>query len=115
MFIEILAVIGLDYASTIVLDNLRTAADILRKKYGIKTIIIPHNTWSDSVNSSIKSLPAIIIGGKKVILGDVPSVEEIIRYVLDYVNQVEENMNNEILLPAGIVEKDSTFFSAATI
>ncbi|MEM1541739.1 MAG: hypothetical protein QW101_03735 [Ignisphaera sp.] len=113
MLIEVLAIIGLDPVSTGALDNLQHAAEVLKKEYGIKIVIVPYNTWSDTISSSIKSLPIIIIGGTKAFAGYAPSVKEIIEYVLDYVKQNKRRKRYEALVPAGIIEKDHLLLSAA--
>ncbi|MEM0371442.1 MAG: hypothetical protein QXD57_04865 [Ignisphaera sp.] len=113
MLIEIVAIIGLDPVSTNALENLQHAAEILKKEYGIKILIVPYNTWSDTINSSIKSLPIIVIGGSKAFTGYAPSVKEIIKYVLDHVKQNKRRKRYEALVPAGIIEKDHLLLSAA--
>lgn len=112
MSIEVLAIIGLDPISTSALDNLRSAAEVLRR-YGIKMVVIPHNTWSDSINSSIRSLPIILIGGVKAFSGYAPSVKEIVDYVLNHVKQARRRKEYDTLLPAGIIERDPLLLSVA--
>lgn len=115
MLIEILAVIGLDSDSTLALENLRKASDLLRERYGIRLIIIPYNTWSDNLNASLRSLPTIFIGGVKAFSGRVPSVEEIVNFVLRYANNKRDKKLQDSLIPAALIVGDPSILSSAIV
>lgn len=114
MLVEALAVVGLDPVSENALENLRKAAEVLRARYGIKLIIIPFNTWSESIDSALKSLPMIFIGGYKAFSGYAPSVEDIVRFVIKHAYEGRNRAADEALIPAGVLENDRLTFSAAT-
>lgn len=114
MIIEALAVIGLDPASEYALENLRKASEILRKNHGVKLIVIPFNTWNDTLSASLKSLPVIFIGGVKAFSGYPPSTKEVVDFVLKYVKN-KHKKGSEALIPAATIGNDPISISAATV
>ena len=110
MLVEAIVFIGLDENSNTALENLRKASEVLMKEYGIKLIIIPVNTWSDILNSSIRSLPMIVINGSKAFSGYAPTVNDIKEYVLKTIKL--RNRGREFQLPAGIIKEDAMMASA---
>lgn len=114
MLIEALAVIGLDPASEYALENLRKASEILRREYGVKLVVVPFNTWSDSLSASLRSLPIIFIGGVKAFSGYPPSVEEVVDFVIRYIEH-NYKKTSEALIPAAILGNDPVSISAATV
>lgn len=101
MIIEALAVIGLDPDSEKTVENLRKASEILRKKYGVKLIIVPYNTWNDIFSASLKSLPTVYIGGRAAFAGRVPSVNEIVNYVVKILKEKFKG-GEEVVIPAAV-------------
>jgi len=105
MILEALAVIGLDPVSEDALENLRKAAEILRRDHGVKLLVIPVNTWREPISASLKSLPAIYIGGSRAFVGYAPEVEEVVDYVLRLARGGGAK-EAEVLVPAGIIDND---------
>ncbi|MEM1645947.1 MAG: hypothetical protein QXL96_08815 [Ignisphaera sp.] len=113
MIVEALAIIGFNSESENAVENLKKASEILRRKYGVKLVIVPYNTWNDSISSSLKSLPIIYIGGRTAFIGRAPSVEEIVNYILKTTRHISKDIE-EALIPAALFDKDS-LLSAASI
>lgn len=113
MIVEALAVIGFNPESENAVENLKKASEILRKRYGVKLVIVPYNTWSDSVSSSLKFLPVIYIGGRTAFIGRAPSVEEIVNYVVKAAKQRHRDVE-EPLIPAALLDNES-LLSAASV
>lgn len=114
MMVEALIVMGFDSASEYALENLRKASEILRKEYGVRLVIVPFNTWNDSISSTLKSLPVIFIGGIKAFSGRIPSVKEVIDFVLNHVKHKHRRIS-EVLIPAATLGDDHISISAATV
>lgn len=114
MMVEALAVIGLDPASEYALENLRKASEILRREYGVKLIVVPFNTWSDTLSATLKSLPIIFIGGIRAFSGYTPSVKEVVDFVLKYIRHKHKKVS-EALIPAATLGNDPISISAATV
>jgi hypothetical protein len=110
MLLEAIIFIGLDEISNNALENLREASEILLKEYGVKLIIVPVNTWLDPLNSSIKSLPTIVINGFKAFSGCAPTVDDIKEFVLKTIKL--KNRRKDLQLPAGILKEDILTASA---
>lgn len=100
MIVEALVIIGFDPDSEKVIENLKKASDILRKKYGIKLVIIPYNTWNDLLTSTLKSLPSVYIGGRPAFIGRVPLVEEVVDFVINIAK--ERYRREETYIPAAL-------------
>lgn len=115
MIIEVFAIVGLDPTSIHALENLQKAAEVLKGRYGVKLVIIPFNTWSNNLEAALRSLPTIFIGGIKAFSGYAPSVGEVVDFVLNYIKHGGHRYTEELVIPAGVFENDSTMFSAATI
>lgn len=111
MLIEAIVFIGLDEVSNRALENLRKASEVLVRDYGVKLLVVPINTWLDPVNSSIKSLPLIVVNGFKVFAGYAPTANEIKECVLRIANL--KSGRNELLLPAGTIDSESFTASVA--
>ncbi len=110
MIIESIIFMGLDETSEKALENLRKASELLFNEKRIKLIIIPLNTWQDPINSSIKSLPLIIINGLKAFSGYAPSIDEIKNFVLKQIAS-HRNRQTDIALPAGFIHDDKMYAS----
>ncbi len=110
MLLEAIVFVGLDETSNSALENLRKASEILVKEYGVKLVIIPVNMWLDPLNSSIKSLPLIIIGGFNAFSGYAPTANEIKEYVLKIIKL--KNRGRELQLPAGTIDSEMLMSSA---
>jgi len=113
MIIESIIFMGLDEISEQALENLRKASELLFNERRIKLIIIPLNTWQDPINSSIKSLPLIIINGLKAFSGYAPSVDEIKNFILKHIifNRDEQI---DMVLPAGLIYDNKMYGSVTT-
>ncbi len=110
MIIESIIFMGLDETSEQALENLRKASEILFNERKIKLIIIPLNTWQDPINSSIKSLPLIIINGLKAFSGYAPSIDEIRNFILKHIDS-HGDKQADIVLPAGLIYDDKIYGS----
>ncbi|MCS7110965.1 MAG: hypothetical protein N3D82_03430 [Ignisphaera sp.] len=110
MLLEAIVFIGLDDTSNRALENLREASEALVRDYGVKLVIVPVNMWLDPINSSIKSLPMIVINGFKAFSGYAPTPSEIEEYVLKIIRL--KNRREELQLPAGTIHSEILTASA---
>jgi hypothetical protein len=95
--LEITILMGLDEASNNALNNLVKACNFLHKQFNIKILINPINLWCDSISSTIRGLPIIVIGGKKVLSGYSPKVDELVKEILNTIKSGKDIATEDLL------------------
>jgi|UniRef100_A0A7J2U488 hypothetical protein len=108
--LEITVFIGLDEVSNVALNNLVKACNLLNEKFNVKVFVNPINLWHDPINSSIRGLPIIVIGNKKIFSGYPPDVDELVKEVLKVIRSNKGSVTED---PLPFTHFEGGFLSAA--